>query len=80
MLVLWAVLAAAVISVSAAPDYTTSISPFKRLNGIWYYYMPVNTGIMLSVQRTIGIVYDHRNAPIIATVAIIMEAAAATVI
>lgn len=41
MLVLWAVLAAVVISVSAAPDYyTTSISPFKRLNGIWYYYMP----------------------------------------
>ncbi len=40
MFVLCAVLAAATISVSAAPDYTTSISPFKRLNGIWYYYMP----------------------------------------
>lgn len=40
MLVLCAVLFAAVISVNAAPAYTTSISPFKRLNGIWYYYMP----------------------------------------
>ena len=40
MFVLCAALAAATVSVSAAPDYTTSISPFKRLNGIWYYYMP----------------------------------------